>query len=111
MSSEREEFEKDKRDRARKLELETLEKQRRTDKMRERKYRDRMRDRMRDRFGRMTKPTPQSRRPYAGAEIGVEDDGYKAAEIQSLIDRYEKKDDTYSGKVIKSIKPSGKQPV
>ena len=107
MSSEEEEFEKNKRDRARKLELETLEKQRRTDKMRERKYRDRMRDR----FGRMTKPTPQSRRPYAGAEIGTEDDGYKAAEIQSLIDRYKKKDDTYSGKVIKSIKPFGKQPV
>ena len=106
MSSEREEFEKSKRDRARELELETLKKQRRTDKMRERKYRDRMRDRF-----RMTKPTPQSRRPYAGAEIGVEDDGYKAAEIQSLVDRYKKKDDTYSGKVIKSIKPSGKQPV
>ena len=111
MSSEREEFEKNKRDRAKELEMETLKKRRRTDKMRERKYRDRMRDRMRDRFGRMTKPTPQSRRPYAGAEIGTEDDGYKAAEIQSLVDRYEKKDDTYSGKVIKSIKPSGKQPV
>lgn len=107
MSSEEEEFEKDMRDRAKELELETLKKRRRTDKMRERKYRDRMRDR----FGRMTKPTPQSRRPYAGAEIGVEDDGYKAAEIQSLIDRYKKKDDTYSGKVIKSIKPYGKQPV
>ncbi len=83
MSSEEEEFEKNKRDRARKLELETREKQRRTDKMRERKYRDKMRDR----FGRMTKPTPQSRRPFAGAEIGTEDDGYKAAEIQSLRDR------------------------
>ena len=87
--------------------METLEKRRRTDRMRERKYRDRMRDR----FGRMTKPTPQSRRPYAGTEIGTEDDGYKAAEIQSLIDRYKKKDDTYSGKVIKSIKPVGKQGV
>ena len=107
MSSEREEFEKNQRDRARELEVEAFKKQRRTDKMRERKYRDRMRDR----FGRMTKPTPQSRRPLPGAEIGVEDDGYKAAEIQSLIDRYKKKDDTYSGKVIKSIKPSGKQPV
>ena len=107
MSSEREEFEKNRRDRAKELEMETLKKRERTDKMRERKYRDRMRDR----FGRMTKPTPQSRRPYAGAEIGTEDDGYKAAEIQSLIDRYKKKDDTYSGKVIKSIKPVGKQPV
>ena len=107
MSSEREEFEKNKRDRAKQLELETLKKRRRTDKMREEKYRDKMRDR----FGRMTKPTPQSRRPYAGAEIGVEDDGYKAAEIQSLVDRYKKKDDTYSGKVIKSIKPVGKQGV
>jgi hypothetical protein len=107
MSSEREEFEKNKRDRARELGTEAFKKRRRTDKMRERKYRDRMRDR----FGRMTKPTLQSRRPYAGAEIGVEDDGYKAAEIQSLIDRYKKKDDTYTGKVIKSIKPVGKQGV
>ena len=107
MSSEKEEFEKNKRDRARELGREFLEKRERTNRMREQKYRDRMRDR----FGRMTKPTPQSRRPYAGAEIGVEDDGYKAAEIQSLIDRYKKKDDTYSGKVIKSIKPYGKQPV
>ena len=107
MSSEKEEFEKNKRNRARELGIEALEKRSRTDRMREQKYRDRMRDR----FGRVTKPTPQSRRPYAGAEIGVEDDGYKAAEIQSLIDRYKKKDDTYSGKVIKSIKPSGKQPV
>ena len=104
MSSEKEEFEKNNRDRARKLELETLEKQRRTDKMRERKYRNTLRDKLRERF-------TTSRRAAPGAEIGVEDDGYKAAEIQSLIDRYKKKDDTYSGKVIKSIKPSGKQPV
>ena len=104
MSSEKEEFEKNNRDRARKLELETLEKRRRTDKMRERKYRDRMRDRMRDRF-------TTSRRALPGAEIGTEDDGYRAAEIQSLVDRYKKKDDTYSGKVIKSIKPVGKQGV
>tara|TARA_R100000988_G_C3857251_1_gene97637 strand:+ start:127 stop:411 length:285 start_codon:yes stop_codon:yes gene_type:complete len=94
MSSEREESEK-------------IEKQKRTNKMRERKYRPTMRNR----FGRMTKPTPQSRSPLPGAEIGTEDDGYKAAEIQSLIDRYKKKDDTYSGKVIESIKPVGKQGV
>ena len=107
MSSEKEEYEKNMRNRAKELEMETLKKRRRRDKMREQKYRDEMRER----FGRMRKPTPQSRRPYAGAEIGVEDDGYKAAEIQSLVDRYKKKDDTYSGKVIKSIKPVGKQEV
>ena len=104
MSSEEEEFKKNKRDRARKLELETLEKQRRTDKMRERKYRNTLRDRLRERF-------TTSRRALPGAEIGTEDDGYRAAEIQSLRDRYRKKDDTYTGRVIKSIKPSGKQPV
>ena len=107
MSSEEEEFEKNKRDRARKLELETREKQRRTDKMREQKYRDKMRDR----FGRMMKPTPQSRQALPGAEIGTEDDGVKAVEMQQLIDKYKKKDDTYSGKVIKSIKPVGEQSV
>ena len=109
MSSEKEEFEKNKRDRARELQMETLEKQRRTDKMREEKYRDAFRKALPGVMNR--RPSITSRRALPGAEIGVEDDGYKAAEIQSLIDRYKKKDDTYSGKVIKSIKPYGKQPV
>lgn len=52
-----------------------------------------------------------SRKAAGSAEIGVEDDGYKAAEIQSLVDRFKKQDETYSGKVIKSIKPVGKQGV
>mgnify|MGYP003112165590 CR=1 FL=1 len=110
MSSEKEEFEKNKRDRARELELETLEKQERRNKMRDQKYRERLRDK----FGRLNKPNrpfTTSRSALPGAEIGVEDDGVKAVEMQQLIDRYKKKDDTYTGKVIQSIKPFGKQPV
>jgi hypothetical protein len=109
MSSEKEEFEKNKRDRARKLELETLEKRRRTDKMREEKYRDAFRKALPGVMNR--RPSITSRRAAPGSEIGTEDDGYKAAEMEQLRDRYRRKDDTYTGKVIKSIKPSGKQPV
>ena len=94
----------EKRDLARKRQLELSRKRREQEETARDKYRNNMRDMFRYR-------SPMSRRAAPGSEIGTEDDGYRAAEIQSLVDRYKKKDDTYSGKVIKSIKPVGKQEV
>ena len=94
----------EKRDLARKRQLELSRKRREKEKAVREKYRDNMRDMFRYR-------PPMSRRAAPGSEIGIEDDGYKAAEMKQLRDRYRRKDDTYTGKVIKSIKPVGKQEV
>ena len=94
----------EKRDLARKRQLELSRKRRKQEETARDEYRDNMRDMFRYR-------PPMSRRAAPGSEIGTEDDGYKASEMQQLRDKYLRKDDTYTGKVIKSIKPSGKQPV
>jgi len=64
----------------------------RNDKLRRRKY-DETKDRLRNRF-------TTSRSVTGGAELGTEDDGYRAAQLQQLRDIYERSTKNYSGTVI-----------
>ena len=66
---------------------------------REKTKRDKYGNLLRDSLSKTFKP-PMSRRALPGAEIGTEDDGYKAAQMQQAIDMYQKRRNTYSGRVI-----------
>ena len=73
---------------------------------REKTRRDKYGNLLRDNLSKTFKP-PMSRRALPGAEIGTEDDGYKAAQMQQAIDMYQKRHNTYSGRFSRVYNSTG----